>query len=453
MNKWIKLVALMMTLFVLGGCNLIVTDPVLDAKTVIAKVGDEVITKGEVQEALDQTLYEYSFYYSLQGYTFDTSDKALVASIQEDVVDQLISNSVVQQRGKALGLDTFTAEEEADFDTQAQTQLDSSIEYAKSMPEFADSELEGDALTAEILTYLESEGITKQVYIDDLKASAIATRVRENAIADVTIPDEEVRSTFDTNMQAQKDRYAEDITAYATDFGNSADIYYTPAGFRFMKHVLVKLPTETTTRISELQSSITANDSARADLEQQLADLEAEEEFSDEEKQERSTAINAQLETLAGEKTGYEDELAQVQEDAYASILPKAQEIWEKAKLGLNFDKLVETYGEDPGMQSEPYKSSGYPIRAEMTNYDPPFQEAAMALAQVGDLSEPVQGASGYHILYFASESEEKETEYETLRQKLHDELLTTRQNETYNAALETWESETKITKYLDRLD
>ncbi len=75
------------------------------------------------------------------------------------------------------------------------------------------------------------------------------------------------------------------------------------------------------------------------------------------------------------------------------SQLEKAQDVLAKAKAGNNFDTLVATYGEDPGMEES---KDGYTFtKGSMV---PEFEEASFALA-VGEVSELVESTYGWHII------------------------------------------------------
>lgn len=75
-----------------------------------------------------------------------------------------------------------------------------------------------------------------------------------------------------------------------------------------------------------------------------------------------------------------------------------ADEIAEKAKNGTRFESLIEEFGEDPGMQSNP---DGYTF-AQDGSMVPEFEEAAFNM-EIGEVSEPVEVQStnyqGFHIL------------------------------------------------------
>lgn len=70
-----------------------------------------------------------------------------------------------------------------------------------------------------------------------------------------------------------------------------------------------------------------------------------------------------------------------------------AKEISQKAKNGEDFDQLIETYNEDPGMQQNP---DGYVFtEGDMVE---PFYEGTKAL-EVNEISDPVRTDYGWHII------------------------------------------------------
>lgn len=46
--------------------------------------------------------------------------------------------------------------------------------------------------------------------------------------------------------------------------------------------------------------------------------------------------------------------------EAYDEILATAEDVLARAQAGEDFDSLIETYGQDTGMNNEPNKSRGY---------------------------------------------------------------------------------------------
>lgn len=84
---------------------------------------------------------------------------------------------------------------------------------------------------------------------------------------------------------------------------------------------------------------------------------------------------------------------SEVTDEQKAEALAKAEEVYEKAISGEDFDALITEYNEDPGME---YNSDGYFFTYnEMV---PEFEQAAFALEDNG-ISEIVETTYGYHII------------------------------------------------------
>ena len=133
---------------------------------------------------------------------------------------------------------------------------------------------------------------------------------------------------------------------------------------------------------------------------------------------------------------------------AFAEIEPKAAEVLAKAQAGEDFAELLTAYGEDSGMTAEPEMSRGYLVCEGLSIYEQAFQDAAMALAQVGDVSaELVKTSYGYHILQYTTDIEAGVVEYtEEIKAELHEEMLTTAQEAAMDAAITQWVSEAEKT-------
>lgn len=131
--------------------------------------------------------------------------------------------------------------------------------------------------------------------------------------------------------------------------------------------------------------------------------------------------------------------------------LDTANEVLDKLRAGEDFDTLVKQYNIDPGMTMEPYMNKGYAVY-EGANYYPEFLEAALALENVGDLSEPVQTVGGYHILKLCEQLENKTYTYEEIHESYQSAMLTQVKVAYYNNLVEKWANASNIIKYTQRI-
>ena len=80
-------------------------------------------------------------------------------------------------------------------------------------------------------------------------------------------------------------------------------------------------------------------------------------------------------------------------EDAATDAENRANDILARARGGEDFDVLIATYGEDPGMQGNP---DGYTFTAGVMV--PEFEQATRELA-IGEISDLVRSQFGFHII------------------------------------------------------
>lgn len=76
---------------------------------------------------------------------------------------------------------------------------------------------------------------------------------------------------------------------------------------------------------------------------------------------------------------------------------------------GESYDELLAAYGDDPGMKAGAENAeTGYRIYDGSKSYEDNFKEAAMGLANVGDVSQPVGSDYGYYIIRYVGDSVER---------------------------------------------
>lgn len=130
-------------------------------------------------------------------------------------------------------------------------------------------------------------------------------------------------------------------------------------------------------------------------------------------------------------------------------------EIYAKIEAGEDFDALIEEYGEDPGMQNEPYKTEGYILsEANASDYYEEFSAAALALENEGDITpEAVQSSKGKHIIKKCGPVEAKTVTLDEMKDTIREQVETERKNDLYQEYLAKWKEEVKIVKYYDRVN
>ena len=479
MKKGIALIAMLLAAaLMLSGCNLIGYDAELDGAQAVAKVGDTEITKAEWADYRDY-LVEYEQQYMQQYYGFTLPvDEASMASYGELALEQLIESVVVEDKMEELGYLELTEEENAEVEEYATSMTDlykMLIRY-QNYPDLETVEEEQERLAAEAAEATPSEpqeavatitnamldemltndlntiGYTHDYFVRTQTMSKQSEKLKAYTYEGVTVTDAQVKDEFDSRMASQKESYDANPASYAYAEQNGSDLYYMPAGYRGVKNLLIQLSDEKQDEIKQLNSDLTAAKNLLSSGNDDLEELKAQDtaEFDEEALAAYNEQIAALEEQVAAAQTMIDETQTKIDETteaAFAEILPLAQEVLAKAQAGEDFDALIETYGEDTGMTAEPNKSRGYLVCDGLSIYEQSFQDAAMALENVGDVSaELVKTSYGYHILQYASELAGGEVEYtEEIKTAIYDEMLKEAQDAAYEAAVTQWVSEAKV--------
>lgn len=437
------LLALMLALtLLLSGCALIVKDEAVDNATEIIKMGDKVITKDKVKETIQNTLEYNEYYASIMGQSYDVTDPQVIAEAQNDAIESLKKDLALTAKATELGLDQLTEEEEEEVKTHGQENYDSALDYIKSN-QLKDSELEGEELDKAAADKLTEMGITLDTYLESERKSIIDDKVREYAIKDVTVSDDEIKTEYDSRVEQDKTTYSENAGSWATAANNGTTLYYTPAGVRRVKQILTKFKDEDQTAIDEAKQKQTdANTAvttaqAKVDAAQETLDTEGITEEIKADAEADLKAATEELETANADLEAAAKAIEEATNKAFENIDADTDEILQQLKDGADWQTLMDEKNQDSGMKNN---EKGYAVAAGMTNFDSAFVDAAMALEKPGDWSDKVKGTSyGYYIIRYESDEAEGPVNLDDVKETISSALLSTKQNEVYNATVNQW--------------
>ena len=445
MQKKALLAILMVMCLILSSCALIVKDEAVDAATEIIRLGDQVITKGQVDSAVNVQLANTASLYSAYGMAYDPTSETAISDARTSVVNAFKNNLVLAAKAKELGLDQLTDEEKATAQTNAETQYNSDKDYLKSS-QLADSGLEGDALEAEAVKRMDALGATMDSYLTSATESLVRDKVRQYVIKDVTVTDEELQTEYDSRVSADQSKYAEDANSWASAANNGTTLYYTPAGIRRVKQILIRFKSEDSTAISDAQAKVTEANS-RVTAAQQVIDDEA---ASEEDK----AKAQADLEAAQADLTAANEAVTAARETAFANIDADTDAVLEQLANGGDWDTLMAEKNEDPGMKSGVTAEKGYAVTEGMTSFDAAFVDAAMALKSVGDISGKIRGdAYGYYIIRYEGDETEGPVALDDVKETIRSTLQSNKETETYNSQLDQWVSEASLKEDLNALN
>lgn len=458
MRKKALLAAMMALVLLLSGCALIVKDEAVDNATEIIRMGDKVITKKEVKDQIDNELYQNYQLYSMYGYSYDVTDPDNIAKAQESAITALKEDLALRAKIQELGIE-LTDEELEEVKNAAQEDYDYIVNSAKSYVEGSD-EMDEEAIAEAAKKMADEAGYSVEGYIESETSSKLISKLREYAIKDVAVTDEEIQAEYDSKVAADKETYAENAGSWAAAANNGTTLYYTPAGVRRVKQILTKFKDEDQTAIDDAKQKVsdatTARSSAQAKIDSANETLALE--GDTDELKEAKEAAQADLEAAQKELDEADKALADASQavtdatdKAFANLDEEVDAILASLDAeGADWTAIMNEKNQDPGMTGN---EKGYAVATGMTSFDSAFVEAAMALEKPGDHSGKVKGSSyGYYIIRYESDEAEGPVALDEVKEKISSSLLSTKQSETYNATKAQWVEEAGIKVDLNAL-
>lgn len=405
-----RLLALLVALLMAVSCCAMAEDTVeapAEENPVLFTVGEKEFTLNEVNDTL-LDMYANSYVESMADY--DTAIEYLVQM-------ELINNKI-----KELGLDQYTAEEEEAFKADAQAQWDEAIQAYIDYFLTEDTEEARKQIVEDAENYYAAYGFNIDALVEQAKWNDALDKLQKQT---VSVTEDEVKTAFDEYIEQYKNMFENNVPMYEYyKYYNGYEMLYTPEGYRGITHILMEVD----------EALLEAYNTAKAALEEQAAKEGTEE---------------AAVEGAEGTEEAAAEPVTQADVDAaLAAILASRQkeidDIYAKLESGESFESLIELYGTDPGMQDPEQLKNGYEVHKDSILYDPVFTAAAFSekMQKVGDVSDPVVGMYGIHILNYLRDIPGGPVE---ITAEMHDEMQASLMSEKFAAKLNEWAESTVV--------
>ena len=390
---------------------------------VMATVGETPITRAEYEEYL-ATLTNY-----YANYGYDTTDASLAAMLKQFALQTGIEYVVMDQKLVALGL-ALTEDEKTAATEAAKAEWEAVITDGLTYYGLTEESTEEERaeLLVSVLAELETMGYTEESYLADAVKYAGYDKLYQYATEGVTVTDEDVVNHYNSLVEADKALYENDAAAYEQAqyynqlyamYGMSdyvTEIYYKPAGYRLVTHILLEADEALLTAYADLQAT----------YEEQQLTLEEGGEVTD-------TLVTA-------------EEVENARLAILAAVQPTVDEINQKLADGATFAELIPLYTTDPGMSDEASIAAGYEVHMDSTNWVIPFRDQAFTVDNIGDVTAPVVTDYGVHILQYVADVPAGATELtDEMAAEFKAELLATAQDDAYYTAIEQWVDEAAV--------
>ena len=375
-----------------------------------ATVPDTVATVNGTRISGEQFQRTLNGFLSNYGLTEDSLYESLgtdeAVEYKNNIIDEMVLQELMMQYASSNGLDELS-DEDRDSITQRADEYLSNLRETFEQEVAADESFEGDAASEEagrrFDEYVDTYDYSKENLEEQFTRQLILDRVYDDVMKDATVTEDEIREYYDSEVAAQEEQSAgEDVQDAVARYVGAQDdlvLYVPPAvpgAVRNVKHILLQIPDDVAEQIEQLEE---AGDDAAAE-EQRAA--------------------------------------------AMAELLQEAQSIADRARSGEDFDALIEQYNEDPGAA---YYPDGYQVY-EGASFDEAFLAAALGLANIGDISDPVESSYGYHIIMYSSTPTAGPVPYEEVHDDIETDLTSEKRTERWRDAVASWQEEADIEKH-----
>lgn len=387
----------------------------LAPETVVATLNGEPVTWGECREAFDNLNASYGGY---------GEDYVAVLAIYET-----ISQRVLELKAVELGFADHTPEELATLyataDADLQAGIASYISY--NNPDLNENSPAEDiaAAQADAAAYFEGLGYNQETLRETYVKYNTMEKTYDFITKDVTVSDEDVEAYYQSLVEQDAAKYTtaaayEEAMMYNQMYAmfgmETQDIWYRPAGYRVVHHILLNVDEELLNKYNELSAAF--EEQQNAEEEEPTAAAEPAETEEPAEPAEPVTAQQVEEARLA----------------AIASVQSTVDEIMKKLADGAEFDALIAEYSTDPGAAND------YEICENSMSYVPAFVTAGMSIAEVGGISEPALSSYGVHLVKYVRDMEAGGIPLtDASRESLRNDLLQTRKSQAYSAQMGEW--------------
>ena len=443
MKKVIALAAtVLMAAGIFSGCTLVQVDAEADGNRVVAVVNGEKILKKDW----------YSVYYMYYMYYGSSADQATLEQLKTTALDSLIYQTLWEQKAKEAGYFEFTDEQRAQAKEEVEKEMEEEIQAnADSMKDAVEGQsgYEDMDFYAEAKAAYERDMEEAGYTIDDLIESKLnemaCDNYKENLLKDIGPLEADIVSKYDELKKEQTESFTDSAKdEYVSAFNDGTIIVKNLAGYSLVQHILINFDEDDQENIQELYKAMTDAQSEVDEKQEELDESDAED----------KTELETELEELKDELEKATKEYEEAAEKAAEKIQEETDKIYDSVK-DADEDKFIEVLLEetdDTGMNTEEKAKKGYLIGDEDGMIEE-FHDAAVALKEEGEISAPVLGPYGYHIIRKIKDIPEGFVELDRVREEIKESLTTSMKDEKWSSYQDEWYKAASIKKYNGVMD
>ncbi len=402
----------------------------------IAEAADPVIVRvGRVEYPLSLARYSYQSNLDLLAYRGHTPTETEKQEIIRQTIDHLVDLALIENKLIEQGKNDLTEAEETLLRSYAGNMYES---LWKGFQQRVKNEGQ-EASEAQITKWLADQGYTLDMVYQEALVNVRYSRIFEIYCPDVTITDEEANAYLqETFVGPDREAYENDIPRYEREIlGAGGEAFFTPAGYRVIRQILLPYPQSVVDKINAMQPAIeegadTLEKAYHAVADAAIAGGDVEAARAEYIKQ--SEAYAALL-----------NQVVELEQSALPLVKETTDEIQQRYANGESFDSLIRTFGKEAGQDA----GAELWFHPDSENWAEAFRQQVAALGKPGDITPPFVTNLGIHIVLYQEDvasgvHELTEEEREALRAS----ALEAKQMDALRGYLEEWKSQYTIETY-----
>lgn len=340
-----------------------------------------------------------------------------------DALEVLVGQEMLRVKISDMGFDKLDESEEAALKLEAEQEWKSLLDQYVQFNLSEDTDEARQKAQQQAEEFWKAKGVDLARIESDKKLKQSVEKMRTYLLGGYTPSQEEIDGVFQTVGRQYQAQFENDISMYETMTNYSGQkSWYTPEGYRGILHILIKVDPKVHEQFTAMQAAY-------------------EEQHSKNEGSAEKGAQESVVEPIT------EEQLEQARQTVLDSKKDVIDDIYARLEKGESFESLIEAYGEDPGMQQEDYLKNGYSVHKDSIIFDPAFTKGAFQekMQKVGDVSDPVVGSFGIHILKYHRDVPSGLIMTDAIHQEIEEYLIGKKENEAFEAALEQWKASMSI--------
>ena len=408
--------------------------------TAVAETDDPVIVRvGRVEYPLSLARYSYQSNLDLMAYQGYTPTAAEKEELKRQTIDHLVDLALIENKLMEKGKNDLTESEETLLRAYAGNVYESLWQGFQQRVKNEGYE----ASEAQITQWLNEQGYTLDMVYQEALVNVRYSRIFELYCPDVTVTDEDIEAYLqDTFVGPDREAYEHDIPRYEKEILNAGnEAFFTPAGYRIIRQILLPYPQEVVNQINTLQPALEEGAAALENAYNNVADTAIAGGDVEAARAEYQKQSEAYAELLG--------KVVELEQSALQLVKETTDEIAQRYANGESFDSLIRVFGKEAGEDA----GAELLFHPDSEGWAEAFKQQVAELKKPGDITEPFVTNLGIHIVLYQDDLPSGVHELtEEEREALKKSALEAKQMEILQGFLAEWREQYKIETYPEML-